>query len=116
MSGMSEYRAEDKADQATAKAIEAAARDEKRERMLCFIRDVLIDRGQMMRQAYELNPFLYCQGPEGQAQLKSVVAVEAAADVFTHLVGEWQKGADKRPDWLKTIAKQGMATFVEAFK
>jgi hypothetical protein len=89
--------------------------DEKREKMLSFIRDTLIDRSQALRQAYELNPFLYCQGVEGKAQLKGVVAVEAAADIFTHLVGEWQKD-DKHPEWLKTIVNQGMATFVEAFR
>lgn len=91
-------------------------RDEKRERMLQFIRDTLIERGALLRSSFELNPVPYCMSPEGQDQLKRVVAVEAAADVFTHLVGEWQKDQDKRPDWLKTIAKQSMATFAEAFR
>lgn len=115
MSGMSEYRAEDKGDKATAKAIETASKDDKRERMLCYIRDTLIERSQALRQAYELNPFLYCGSAEGKAQLKGVVAVEAAADIFTHLVGEWQRD-QKHPEWLRTIVNQGMATFVEAFK
>lgn len=92
------------------------AKDEKRVRMLCFIRDTLIERAHGLRSGFEANSFLYCQTPEGQNQLKRVVAVEAAADVFTHIVGEWQRHEDRRPEWLKTIAKQSMATFVEAFR
>ena len=91
------------------------AKDEKRERMLCLIRDKLIERAWGLRTAYEANSFLYCESPEGKEHLKHVVAIEAAADIFVHLVAEWQKD-DKHPEWLKTIAKQGMATFVEAFK
>lgn len=90
------------------------AKDDKRERMLCFIRDTLLERAHGLRTAFEANPFLYCESPEGRDQLKRVVAVEAAADVFTHFIGEWQK--EKRPDWVKTVAGQAMAPFVEAFK
>jgi hypothetical protein len=97
------------------RAVAEAARDEKRERMLCLVRDVLIERAYGLRTGYEANSFIYCQSPEGKEQLKRVVAVEAAADIFTHLVAEWQK-ADKRPEWLRTVAKQGMATFTEAFR
>jgi hypothetical protein len=42
--------------------------------------------------------------------------MEAAGDVFTHLVGEWQKSGKNQPAWLEAIAKQGMATFIEALK
>lgn len=91
-----------------------AAKDDKRERMLCFIRDTLIERACGLRTGYEANSFVYCGSPEGLVQLKRVVAVEAAADIFTHLVAEWQK--DKKPEWLRTIVSQGMAAFVEAFK
>jgi hypothetical protein len=97
------------------KAALLKAKDDKREKMLAFIRDTLIERSQAMRQAYELNPFTYCLGAEGKAQLKGVVAVEAAADIFVHLVAEWQRD-DKHPEWLKAIVSQGMATFIEAFK
>lgn len=90
-------------------------KDEKRERMLCLIRDTLVERAAQARTSFELNPFLYCQGPEGREQLKRVVAQEAAADVFTHLVAEWQK-SDRRQDWLRAIVHQAMATFIEAFK
>jgi len=95
---------------------DAPAKDEKRERMLCYIRDTLIERAHGLRAGFEANPFLYCESPEGREQQKRVVAVEAAADVFTHIVGEWQKSDSKRPEWLSTIAKQAMASFVEAFK
>lgn len=97
---------------------EEAARDLKRERMLEFIRDTLIERAWGLRTGYEANSFMYCASPEGKAQLKAVVAVEAAASVFTHIVGEWQNvdGKHPRPEWVKTIAKQAMATFVEAFQ
>jgi hypothetical protein len=97
---------------------EEAAKDLKRERMLEFIRDTLIERAHGLRAGFEANSFLYCQSDEGKTHLKRLVAMEAAASVFTHLVGEWQ-GADEkhpRPDWLKTIAAQAMATFVEAFR
>lgn len=90
-------------------------KDEKRERMLCFIRDVLIERGESLRSAFECNSFVYCGSKEGQDHLKRVVAVEAAADVFTHIVGEWQR-TERRPDWLRAVANQSMATFVEAFR
>jgi hypothetical protein len=98
------------------RAVAEAARDEKRERMLCYIRDILIERAHGLRTGYEANSFIYCQSPEGKEQLKRVAAVEAAADIFTHLVAEWQKSADRRPEWLRTVAKQGMATFTEAFR
>lgn len=97
---------------------EETAKDLKRERMLEFIRDTLVERAHGLRTGFEANSFVYCQTPEGQADLKRVVAVEAAADIFTLIVGEWQ-GADERhprPDWLKTIAKQAMASFIEAFR
>lgn len=97
---------------------EETAKDLKREAMLCFIRDTLVERGHGLRTGFEANSFLYCQSPEGQADLKRVVAVEAAADVFTHIVGQWQSADEKHPhpDWLKTIAKQAMASFIEAFR
>lgn len=100
------------------KAEEDAAKDLKRERMLEFIRDVLIERAHGLRTGFEANSFLYCQTPAGKAQLKALVAVEAAADVFTHIVGEWQNVDAKhpRPEWVRTIAKQAMATFIEAFQ
>jgi len=97
---------------------EEAAKDKKREAMLCFIRDTLIERAHGLRTGFEANSFLYCESAEGKAQLKTLVAVEAAADVFTHIVGQWQNADEKhpRPEWLKTIAKQAMATFIEAFQ
>ena len=117
MSGMGEYLAEDKVDEATAQRVEAAARDEKRERMLCFIRDTLIERASGLRAGFEANSFVYCASPEGKEQLKRVAGMEAAADIFTHLVAEWQGSTpEKRPEWLRTIVRQGMATFTEAFR
>lgn len=97
---------------------EEEARDAKREAMLCFIRDTLVERACGLRTGFEANPFLYCQSVEGKDQLKRLVAVEAAASVFTHLVGEWQNVDSRhpRPEWLRTIAKQAMATFIEAFQ
>lgn len=97
---------------------EEEAKDKKREAMLCFIRNVLSERAHGLRTGFEANSFLYCQSPEGREDLKRVVAVEAAADVFTHLVGLWQNADEKhpRPDWLKLIAKQAMAAFIEATK
>jgi hypothetical protein len=94
------------------------AKDAKREAMLCFIRDTLIERAYGLRTGYEANSFLYCQSAEGKAQLKRVVAVEAAADVFTLIVGEWQHVDEKhpRPEWVKMIAKQAMGAFIEAFR
>ncbi len=98
-------------------APEDAAKDAKREAMLCYIRDTLIERAHGLRTGFESNPFLYCQSPEGKGDLKRVVAVEAAADMLTFIVGQWQDTApDKRPEWLKRIVKQGMASFIEAFK
>jgi hypothetical protein len=97
------------------RAVAEAARDEKRERMLCYIRDTLIERAYGLRTGFEANSFIYCQSAEGKEQLKRVAAVEAAADIFTHLVAEWQK-SDKRQEWLRTVVKQGMATFTEAFR
>ena len=94
---------------------ERKVRDAKRERMLCYIRDVLIERAHSMRSAFESNSFQYCLGEEGRGHLKQVIAVEAAADVFTHLVGQWQ-AEPKHPEWLKEIVGQGMATFIEAFQ
>lgn len=97
--------------------LDDAARDEKRERMLCYIRDTLIERAWGLRTGFEANSFIYCQSAEGKEQLKRVAAVEAAADIFTHLVGEWQGSKpEKRPEWLKTVVRQGMATFTEAFR
>lgn len=117
--GMREYAAEDRADAKLAASIqprvEKDPKDAKREAMLKYIRDTLIERAQAMRQCFELNPFLYCESPEGQDHLKRVVAIEAAADVFTHLVGEWQRTED-RPGWLRAITKQSMATFIGAFQ
>jgi hypothetical protein len=98
------------------RAVAEAARDEKRERMLCLIRDTLIESAWGLRTGFEANSFIYCQSAEGKQHLKRVVAVEAAADIFTHLVGEWQKSPDRRPEWLRTVAKQGMSTFTEAFR
>jgi hypothetical protein len=100
------------------RAEEEEAKDRKREAMLCFIRDVLIESACGLRTGFEANSFLYCQSKEGKAQLKRVVAMEAAADVFTHIVGQWQNVDQKHPrqDWVKTIAKQAMATFIEAFR
>ena len=97
---------------------EETAKDKKRERMLEFIRDTLIERAHGLRTGFEANSFLYCQSAEGKEQLKRLVAMEAAADVFTHIVGEWQNVDEKhpRPDWVKTIAKQAMAAFIEATK
>ncbi len=105
-------------DQVIDKQAEEAAKDKKRERMLEFIRDVLVERAHGLRAGFEANSFLYCQSAEGKAQLKTVVAVEAAADVFTHIVGEWQNVDAKhpRPEWVRTIAKQAMASFIEAFQ
>jgi hypothetical protein len=97
-------------------AVAKSAKDEKRERMLCFIRDTLIERAHGLRTGFEANSFVFCESPEGKDQHKSVVAVEAAADVFTHIVGEWQRNEAKKPEWLSTIAKQAMASFVEAFR
>jgi hypothetical protein len=100
------------------KAEEEAAKDVKRERMLEFIRDVLIERAHGLRTGFEANSFLYCQSKEGKEHLKRLIAMEAAADIFTHLVGQWQSANERhpRPDWLKTIAQQAMATFIEAFR
>lgn len=97
---------------------EELAKDVKREKMLCFIRDTLVERAHGLRTGFEANSFLYCQSPDGKAQLKAVVAVEAAADIFTHIVGEWQNVDAKhpRPEWVRTIAKQAMASFIEAFQ
>ena len=97
---------------------EEATKDAKRERMLCFIRDTLIERAWGLRTGFEANSFQYCESAEGKAQLKAVVALEAAADVFTHIVGEWQSVSEKhpRPEWVKAVAKQAMATFIEAFR
>jgi hypothetical protein len=97
---------------------EEEAKDVKRERMLCFIRDTLIERAYGLRTGFEANSFLYCQSPEGKEHLKRLVAMEAAADVFTHLVGQWQSADERhpRPDWLKAIGRQAMATFIEAFQ
>jgi hypothetical protein len=94
------------------------AKDEKRERMLCFIRDVLIERAYGLRTGFEANSFLYCQSKEGKEHLKRLIAMEAAADVFTHIVGAWQNVDEKhpRPEWVRTIAKQAMATFTSAFQ
>lgn len=103
------------AEQAAAEQV-ARVKDAKRERMLCYIRDTVIERAHCFRTAYELADLLYARSPEGKEHLKQVVALEAAADVFTHIVGEWQKGEEKRPDWVKTIAKQAMATFVGALQ
>jgi hypothetical protein len=99
------------------KAEEEAAKDLKRGRMLEFIRDTLIERAYSLRTGFEANSFLYCQSAQGKEQLKRLIAMEAAADIFTHLVGQWQSANEThpRPEWLKTIAKQAMATFVEAF-
>ena len=90
-------------------------KDAKRAAMLRYIRDTLIERGGCMREAFELNDLLYARSPEGKAHLRRVVALEAAADIFTLLVGEWDKPDTKQPEWLRTIAKQGMATFVERY-
>jgi hypothetical protein len=100
------------------RAVAEAAKDKKREAMLCFIRDTLIECGLGRRIAYEANSFLYCSSAEGKEHLKRVVAVEAAADVFTHLIAEWQDVDEKhpRPEWVRTIAKQAMASFVGAFQ
>jgi hypothetical protein len=97
---------------------EEAAKDLKRERMLEFIRDTLIERAYGLRTGFEANSFLYCQSPEGKEHLKRLIAMEAAADVFTHIVGQWQSADEThpRPEWLKTIARQAMATFIEAFQ
>lgn len=117
MSGMSEYRTEDAADKATANIIDRKANDDKRERMLCYIRDTLIERAHGLRTGFESNSFLYCESLEGKADLKRVVAVEAAADIFTHLVAQWQDTKpEKRPEWLKTIVNQGMAAFIDGFR
>ena len=104
-------------DEVIDRKAQEAAKDAKRERMLCFIRDVIVERAHGLRTGFEANSFLYCQSPEGKAHLKRLIAMEAAADVFTHIVAEWQRADEKhpRPDWLKTIAKQAMAPFVEAF-
>jgi hypothetical protein len=91
-------------------------KDLKRERMLCFIRDTLVERAHGLRTGFETNDLLWSRSEEGKEQLKRVVAIEAAADVFTHIVGEWQNPDEKRPEWVKIIAKQAMATFVEAFQ
>jgi hypothetical protein len=97
------------------RAVAEASKDEKRERMLCYIRDTLVERAWGLRTAFEANSFVYCASPEGKEQLKRVVALEAAADVFTHIVAEWQRNPEKRPEWVKTIAKQAMSAFVGAF-
>ena len=98
------------------KAEAEAAKDKKREAMLCFIRDTLIERAYGLRTGFEANSFVYCQSDQGKEHLKRLIAMEAAADIFVHIVAEWQKSEEKRPEWVKTIAKQGMATFIEAFK
>jgi hypothetical protein len=97
---------------------EEAAKDAKREAMLCFIRDVIVERAHGLRTGFEANSFLYCQSKEGKEHLKRLIAMEAAADIFTHIVGEWQNVDEKhpRPEWVKRIAKQAMATFTEAFR
>ncbi len=98
-------------------AAEEVNKDAKREAMLCYIRDTLIERAHGLRTGFELNPFTYCSTPEGKSDLKRVVAVEAAADMMTFIVGQWQDTKpEKRPEWLKAIVKQGMASFIEAFK
>jgi hypothetical protein len=94
----------------------ADTKDVKRERMLCFIRDVLIERAHGLRTGFETNDLLYSRSAEGKDQLKRVVAVEAAADIFTHIVGEWQRDPERRPEWVQKIAKQAMASFVGAFQ
>jgi hypothetical protein len=97
---------------------EEAAKDVKRERMLEFIRDTLIERAHGLRTGFEANSFLYCQSAQGKEQLKRLIAMEAAADIFTHIVGEWQNVDERhpRPEWVKKIARQAMATFIEAFR
>ncbi len=64
-------------------------------RCLCYIRDTLIERAHGLRTGFESNPFLYCQSPEGKGDLKRVVAVEAAADMMTFIVGQWQDLCDQ---------------------
>jgi len=91
-------------------------KNQRRHRMLAYIRDTLVDRAQCFRSAYESNSLDYERTPEAKAHLKQIMAIEAAANVFTHLVGEWDKAKDKPPEWLQTIAKQGMATFVEGLR
>jgi len=89
-------------------------RNRRRGLMLAFIRDVIVERGQAMRSCYALAESTV--SAKDDTQLKKVVALEAAGDVFTHLVAEWQRSGKDPPAWLEAIAKQGMATFTEALK
>jgi hypothetical protein len=119
MSGMSEYAAEDRADQKTAKAIAAdklAEQDEHRKKMLAYIRDVLIDRANMRRSCFALNVQadpVYRRCAEGLNDARQIAALDAAANVFIHLHAEWVKEDTHRgiPSWLRDIARQGMAGF-----
>lgn len=92
-----------------------AKAEEKRGAMLWFVRDALTDRALSLRAGFEANPITYCASPEGQAQLKRAVAVEAAVDVFSHLIAEWEKD-QKRPEWLRAIVGQAMSAFIEGMK
>ena len=90
----------------------AAVSDERRKRMLAYIRDTVLDRAQVMRSCYD-------QSTEDKEQryefLRRVVALEAGAGILTHLHAEWCKGEQSKsgevPEWLRKIASMGMATF-----
>jgi len=87
-----------------------------RERMLEFIRDTLISKASDLRSWHERpeQDFVRWRASgEAARELRQIVALEAAADVFIHLAGEWQ-AHETRPEWLITIAKQAMATFTLA--
>lgn len=81
----------------------AAKQRANRERMLCAMRDAVI------RRAADRRSWSDVAGAD-KAELREIVALEAAADVFVHLVAEWQRSNDP-PGWLVTIVKQAMATF-----
>jgi hypothetical protein len=92
----------------------AAKQRANRERMLCAMRDAVIRRAAERRSWLEkvsiMDPAAWFSTADGRAELRELVALEAAADAFVHLVAEWQR-SDNPPGWLVTIVKQAMATF-----
>jgi hypothetical protein len=104
---------------------EAAIADDKkvsdslrrRKLMLVYIRDTLIARAADRRSSYAFlggDPEWQASA-DGKIELRRIVALEAAADIFTHLHAEWCKGEESKsgeiPEWLRKVASQGMSTF-----
>ena len=88
----------------------------RRKLMLVYIRDTLIDRATDRRSFYDVagDPE-WRASADGKVELRRIVALVAAADIFSHLHSEWLKGEQSQsgqvPEWLRKIASQGMQTF-----